>query len=68
MSRDLSLKTIRVHGKRVKCKICKQHDAVENYCGIFVCRKCLRPMIYGVFLARTMMAKEAIEDESKRVG
>lgn len=68
MSRDLSLKTIRVHGKRVKCKICKQHDAVENYCGIYVCRKCLRPMIYGVFLARVMSTKEATENESKRVG
>lgn len=52
MSRDLSLRTIRIHGRRVRCQVCKEHDAVDRFLGLLVCRKCLRPMAYGFFLSR----------------
>lgn len=56
MSRDLSLKTIRVHGKRVRCQVCKKHDAVERFYGTLICRSCLKPMVIGYLTGRMMGA------------
>ena len=63
MSRDLSLKAVRIHGKRVKCRVCREHDAVERFCGQLVCRKCLRPMAMGFMIGR--LIKEEEEEEEK---
>ena len=52
MSRDLSLKAIKRHGKFVRCQICKKHNAVASYAGLLVCRNCFRPLAYGFFAGR----------------
>ena len=69
MSRDLSLKAIRIHGKRVRCQCCRQHDAVERFQGLFVCRKCLRPMAYGFLVGQMTYPADlqAVQDHGPRV-
>lgn len=69
MTRDLSLKAIRIHGKRVRCQVCRQHDAVEKFLGLLVCRKCLRPMAYGWFVAQMTYPGDlqAVRDHGPRV-
>ena len=52
MARDLSLKAIHINGHRVRCSVCKRHDAVERFLGVLVCRQCLRPMAMGFFIGR----------------
>lgn len=47
---DKSLKAMKVHGKFVRCQICKEHNAVERFFGVLVCRKCLRPMSLGFLI------------------
>lgn len=61
--RDQSLKAVKIHGKRVKCEICKKHCAVERFNGVLVCRRCLRPMIIGFMAARV----EVVEIPSKKI-
>lgn len=58
MSRDLSLKTIRIHGKRVKCRICKEHDAVARFYDVLVCRKCLKPLTIGFLTGQNFSSIE----------
>jgi len=69
MSRDLSLKAIRIHGKRVRCQCCRQHDAVERFQGLLVCRKCLRPMAYGWFVGQieNPVDARAVQEHAPRV-
>lgn len=47
MTRDLSLKCVKIHGHYVRCQICKRHNAVERFLGVLVCRQCLKPMAIG---------------------
>jgi len=56
--RDLSLKAIKIHGKRVKCEVCKKHCAVERFCGVLVCRRCLRAMALGFMMRRVICPPE----------
>ena len=60
MTRDLSLKCIKIHGHYVRCQICKRHNAVERFYGVLVCRQCLKPMAIG-FMTGKLVAQEAKE-------
>lgn len=58
MTRDLSLKCIKIHGHFVRCQVCKRHNAVERFYGTLVCRQCLKPMAIGFMIGR-LVAQEA---------
>ena len=63
--RDLSLKAVKIHGKFVRCEICKKHNAVERFLGILVCRNCLRPMATGFMIGKLVKSEEEYSKGTK---
>jgi len=52
----------RMNGKHVRCQICHDHDAVERFRGVLVCRNCLWPMAIRYMIDRSIMAQNENTD------
>lgn len=52
MPRDLSAKAIKKNGKFIRCQICKQHNAIADFAGVYACRRCFRAFMIGFMTGR----------------
>lgn len=61
--KHLSLKCVKIHGHFVKCQICKRHNAVMRFLGVWACRQCLKPMVMGFMAGKLDRYHTQEEDE-----